>query len=737
MPSNARNAPSSNTNASELGAADFSRGVSLVALILLGAAAVILTASAGGPHRAFDALLAVVGTLIDSSPALALVAASIGLGRLARPLFRESADSLALQVAVGLSIMLTLTHALGVSGIMGSALGRLVALAVCVLGLGIGGHQFAAHLNAARNAPDRARDTAAERWRTVLWLALLPALGVIITAACNPPGWLWASEFGGFDALSYHLQLPREWLAAGRVWPVEHNVYSYLPGFMESAFAFLGWMRGLGGPHQPPGPDSAWLVSCQILHAALTLAAAWLTARAAARLLDRGDNSPALAPMLAGGLTLVTPWIVVVGSLAYNEMPMVALFAGAMLTSMETRIPAFRRGILAGWLVGVACGIKPTALLFAGLPVGAVLIFTAPRREWLALFSATIIAGLAALAPWLARNAIACGNPVFPYASSIFGLSHWTPEQFARFASGHHFNGTLLDRLRLLVLAAPNEPGTSSTQRGMMHAQWGVFFPLTALAVVATLFHRSRLTLAITLGLALQTAAWLFTTHLQSRFLIPLIVPATMLIAATAESLRSRGNAARHLASSLALLVLAIQSGVTTWIFVTEQRWKPNALLIPGPGILSGEPWAAQLESLTPEQLNAALQQASPEMWINLSLPRDATIYLLGDSTPLYIDRPVLYHTTWDTSTLGVEIRADPTSPTSWSEAMAARGVAYVLFNLAEINRLQRSGWYDPEVTTQRAEQLLQTQATLMHSWPEQSRSLYRLDPAAHPGAEK
>ncbi|MEZ6319149.1 MAG: hypothetical protein R3B49_10435 [Phycisphaerales bacterium] len=68
------------------------------------------------------------------------------------------------------------------------------------------------------------------------WIVAVP-IGVLVVACASPAGWLWDSEFGGFDALAYHLELPQEWMQrAGRVWPVDHNVYSYLPSYVEAAY---------------------------------------------------------------------------------------------------------------------------------------------------------------------------------------------------------------------------------------------------------------------------------------------------------------------------------------------------------------------------------------------------------------------------------------------------------------------------------------------------------------------
>ncbi|MEM9252773.1 MAG: hypothetical protein AAGB29_10530, partial [Planctomycetota bacterium] len=59
-------------------------------------------------------------------------------------------------------------------------------------------------------------------------------LGLLAVGAACAPGSMWRVEAMGYDVLSYHLQLPREWLAAGRLSGLEHNVYSHLPSLVES-----------------------------------------------------------------------------------------------------------------------------------------------------------------------------------------------------------------------------------------------------------------------------------------------------------------------------------------------------------------------------------------------------------------------------------------------------------------------------------------------------------------------
>ena len=67
---------------------------------------------------------------------------------------------------------------------------------------------------------------------------------MLIVACTIPPGLTWAVEAWGYDVLSYHLELPREWLAIGRMTGLEHNVYSYLPSLAEAGYMLIGAMRG-------------------------------------------------------------------------------------------------------------------------------------------------------------------------------------------------------------------------------------------------------------------------------------------------------------------------------------------------------------------------------------------------------------------------------------------------------------------------------------------------------------
>ena len=199
-----------------------------------------------------------VWVLLTSLPwALGWLLAAVGLGwPLRLRLAGGHPDGLAIQVGLGVAAMMALDATLGPLGVLqwGGSLG---AWALIVIGLALVTEQLR---RAARTAPVLP---------IVVWTAI-PAVAVLLTAACSAPGWLWSSEFGGYDAMSYHLQLPAEWQGLGRIVPLEHNVYSWLPGYVEAAYYHLNVLIGDG---------AGAVYACQLLHASLAVATAAIAAR--------------------------------------------------------------------------------------------------------------------------------------------------------------------------------------------------------------------------------------------------------------------------------------------------------------------------------------------------------------------------------------------------------------------------------------------------------------------------
>lgn len=756
----------------------FPRWLLVAPALLLG---IGLVAGIGPNHGPIVGIVAVTFALFEAGPVVvAYILAAAGWGMLLAPwlLSRspsegQSTESRWLALALGLGILLTLSH-LG-----GWLLGwrDIPGLVACYgpIGLGLVAFVVLASRHVYLRREVRRLTASVPRLR-ISTLCSCVGVSVLVVASCSTPGLLWASEFGGFDALSYHLQLPREWLEIGRITPLVHNVYSFLPSYMEGAYTHLGAMRGGAAGGTVGGNDSGMLaglgmtlISCQLLHAAITLLAAGLVGRccdAIAGMADLDDRARSASRMAGWALTLVTPWSIVVGSQAYNEMGVIAFGAAAMLVAMRMSLAPLGRAAMCAFFVGMACCCKPTALFMVGPVAGLILLARAPMRLWWRIAAVGAIVGTLTLLPWLVRNGAHGGNPVFPQFASLLGHAHWTNEQVARYAAAHHSDLSVFRRVALLVWPETGDPATPDVlvQRGLMHAQFFGFLPLVALALGGTLMSRWRRRLftpaaLLATGFVVQILAWLFLTHLQSRFLIPVLLTGAPLVglamamavsehalvgagkdagvlAPTSPEGRGRRRSMRIRRRTLLAMInlgLIVQASWLVMLFGQQGRGNPNAFLLTTPAEITGESFRSTYEQSSTAERRAIDSNLSPPGFARLALGPDAgTLYLLGDSTPLYYPRPILYHTTYDASPLGELMAIHPGDQATWARELWRMGIRHVLINVSELERLHdRSGWYDPFVTPAAAKAFLDEHADLIRAWPEQGRGLYRLRPPA------
>jgi hypothetical protein len=426
------------------------------------------------------------------------------------------------------------------------------------------------------------------------------------------------------------------------------------------------------------------------------------------------------------------------------------MLAAALLVCVQPRLAPGVRGGLVGLLVGVACGFKMTSTFFAGLPAGIALVASFSGRRGLsdsanqgqtkgaeirqlaaALLTGAAV-GLITLWPWLFRNSLACGNPVFPFATDVFGLAYWTPDQLARWQSAHTFDGSLLDRFRTLVWTSPTADADSPAVekfRGFANPQWGLLLPLVVLAASFTLAKwrkASRPAAVLAIGFASQLVAWLALTHLQSRFLLPTLPVAAALVGLALARVRMLAEPrpdARAAAGLVGGLLVIAQTAFLLAIYTGEKNGAPGAALAAFPAAFTG----AQTSD----------PAATPTGWAHARPDGAPLVYLVGEGAPLYYGSGVVYHTTYDTSPLGELIRAAPDEPAAWAAALRERGIAWLLVSPGELTRLQRSGWYEPLVTPDAVRQFAETQGGAARVWPEMGRYLVELQPGSAEPAER
>jgi len=353
-------------------------------------------------HLAFDwqAPLRLIGHVADLGVACWLLLLGIALGqRLWRWCHLPAAESMlrvALGGGLGLGALSLSTFALGLPGWLSAWTvwgGLLLLSALC-----------------ARDLWWVLRWLREQAWQVVqaircgswldrlLWGYILLTVLLMALAALLPPT--------AWDALMYHLAAPAADLQRGRVLPNPMNVQGYQPELVEVLYLDGLLLRG-------DGPAA-------LLHMGFGLLSL-LALVALARQIANPSRGAALALRAAAlflsipSLVLVLGWPYIDGALVYYELAALCALLCWWNSSGSKRIGWL---LLAGVLLGLGLDTKYTAAFALGA-VGVLVLWRAWRKERLraALWQTGVLVGVAVLvgSPWLWRNLILTGDPLFPY----------------------------------------------------------------------------------------------------------------------------------------------------------------------------------------------------------------------------------------------------------------------------------------------------------------------------------
>jgi len=686
-------------------------------------AATLVAFVAGLGVIALHQFMAVFAVLIPAAAlVLAWCAAAAGYGYAIRRALTRCGDvALAEQAALGIGAMAMLDWLAGWAGLLNFGVLTGVALVGWLL---IAWHAWSAR-RAIRGMLASGGDESdgeapppelGARWPIVF---CGPAAGMLAAAACVAPGILWSSEFGGYDVLSYHLQLPREWIAAGAIEGREHNAYSYLPNLFEAAYAHLGVWRG-------SMVDAAF--AAQLLHVVTALVAAGALRRVVVD--ATGDD---VAGWFTAGAYLAVPWTLVTGSLAYNEQAVMAMGVAALaialrLTSRsvdDTR-SIWGASVVIGLLVGFAilCKLGAGAMLAAAV----MIVMAASRRggvkRWCERVLPCAIAAGAIVAVWLTRNAMWTGNPTFPMFTGLFGDGHWTAEQAERWTNAHSADGVGIDRIVsqmiahlqfgyvvwpiALVVAVVSSFGPAlvvlqGLWRLRERKNWSKANLVYTFGLLASWYSRPRNQIAVSVGIGfgVMLLMWMLLTHHQSRFLIPLLAPAMVLIGVALSALPR----VPRVAAGVALVVTL--TAVSGYLYTGIQNGR-HAATAP---YFIGDPFvlADALGGAPPQNLAAAINE----------LPPDARVYTEAYATPFYARRDVDYRTVWDASPLGAALaEGGPEAAAAW---LKQQGYTHLAVDWNMLGRWTQPGnyGYDPKVTPQALFPLTRDHAQMIFAWPD------------------
>lgn len=399
------------------------------------------------------------------------------------------------------------------------------------------------------------------QWRNLLHSARfevarqgLPFLATVVTGIVCIGTFivsLGPSDAMDWDSLAYHLAVPKIWILEGKISYIGFIHHSNFPFAVDNLYLFglhvggesgakaftvayfaFGLIAVFGFVRGRFGINAGWWSVLALLGVPALI---WETGTA---YIDAAHG------MLAGlGILLIARW----------------------LEEMEDKDPLFIGAIM----LGLGAASKYTGLQVV-LACGFVIIILLLARNSKAHWRPVILAGGIAIAipsPWLLKNAIWTGNPVFPFFYERFGGRNW--DQFAAdiyrdeqqtFGVGRTAKGRDPLQIGSAILGLAYQPGRYVNR----NQEAGGGFPIGALGAVVVaaglavpLSGKARGQMGYTLGIVLVCLAMWFFLSQQSRYLTALAVPLCAIAGASISLIR---------AGPLLALMIAGQVAYTTWL---------------------------------------------------------------------------------------------------------------------------------------------------------------------------
>ena len=327
---------------------------------------------------------------------------ALGLGRILIRCIQlpslTSLESTLLACILGLSF---LSVGLMVLGLLGWLTARVIftwlAISGVLAGLGLGGMNGLA----GRGSLSKGKDGY------LAFVQIIAAIGILLLfMECLLPVW-------DYDALLYHLEVPRQFLAQGKIY--------FDPEVLRSGYPYLGEMLFVAGIVFDL--DSlAKLIN--FTYAALFV----LSAYAFSRRFFGSQAAYTTSAILIGApaFWMWATWAGIDFAWASYEFWSVYIVS---LWLLEEEKNTGKHLMLAGGMSGLAASTKylsiPTLLILAGLIAWKSLQYS--KRSVKVVFSNLLTFGLAAAlvaGAWYMRNWVTTGNPVYPL---IFGGPGWEP----------------------------------------------------------------------------------------------------------------------------------------------------------------------------------------------------------------------------------------------------------------------------------------------------------------------
>ncbi|NOZ63610.1 MAG: hypothetical protein GXO71_01450 [Caldiserica bacterium] len=438
-----------------------------------------------------------------------------------------------------------------------------------------------------------------------------------------------------YDALAYHLAVPKFYIMQGKVTYLPYHLYSDFPFNMEMLYLLA--LRIF---------DDYIVKGLHLLMGVVLGMAVYSWARR-----EGGKKGGLWAALLYFSI----PLFLQLSTLAYNDLAL-ALFVFLSFYALSTF--SNRQGvILSGVFSGLAMGTKYTGILFT-LPFLFlyILFFNNEEKGWKAALIYLFVS-LLTFAPWMIKNIYFTGNPLFPLFYPLLGGKNFSLLLYQKFLSAHRASSASLAGF------------LSYTYRLLWDARFGFHFLLLIPLLFFPLAKKYKFVSLYCLYLLLILY---FFTYRGTRFAFPLFPFLALLLGILLNRIKFTR-----------LTLIFLQSVV---IFSLSLNWFKDMVYF---NYYDFGKVSLRLTNRD-EYLREKLYFYPANEFINKNLPANSRILFVADNQTYYCDLPYISFSPLDKNPFADLIRESANTKEVKSK-LKEWGVTHILFNRSEFKRVEES----------------------------------------------
>jgi len=491
-----------------------------------------------------------------------------------------------------------------------------------------------------------------ERVTTFQWVMRVVVVSVFILGfflALSPPKF--------YDVLDYHFGVPHQYILQGRIGYLPYTATSNYPLLIQMLYTLALLVKG-----GIAGKLVNYLIGA---FAIFTLYA-----------IGRRFFKPP-TPIIGSAILASSPAFIQLLAVPTSDLGFLfytLLFLLVLLIWWEKGGRSLL--ILVGILAGLSLGTKYTAVLYTLGLGGAMVLIKSTRRDrfhrgLIHLFIFMVVA-IVVFSPWLVRNYIHTGNPIFPAGTSYFGGKNWSPAHEKQLLNTTR-NKVISAGSPLSILLLPFDLTLHPERFGTIGANPGLVFLIFLPLLIFLYLRKNWISPLLVLYAGGYFAIWIFSFQ-QTRFALPAFAALSLVLASQLSAVMSYHFG--RITPFLRLLLIGTMILGIPLLLSSHTR-----VFDPIPYIIGLEDEAHYLER--------AVSSYPAMRYIDEKLPKEGKVLFIGETRSYYLNHPFICVSAYNTHPLSKIVR-EANGTKEIGEKLKEMGIRYLLFSQQETARLDR-----------------------------------------------